>query len=248
MSRVPKAATAPEATPNLPVAPAATGALANLDLSKAFSADPSTQRSQWLPNLKIAYPIEVGKRGVSGEHIYKMGLSDGNTFELVPAPFLVVALANRNAARRTVEGEKGKVYEMAFGECMGMGNSQAKYHQMAKDAVDDPSVHLGVRWLVAVFRADGSVALANVDAFDASKEYFGVPLTQAVFNQKRGVEFKCMEHSGNLTASKHDKSRMYLDPRKHTQWAAVELTQDRLSAILGAWDANKDKIESWLKS
>lgn len=248
MSRVPKAATAPETTDNTALAPAASGALANLDLSKAFSADPSTQRSQWLPNLKIAYPIEVGKRGVTGEHIYKMGLSDGNVFELVQPPFLVVALANRNAARRTVEGEKGKAYDMAFGECMGLGTSQTKYHQMAKDAASDDSIHLGVRWLVAVFKADGSVALANVDAFDASRDYFGIPLGQAIFSEKRGVMFKCLEHSGNLTASKHDKSRMYLDPRKHVQWTAVELTQDNLNAILGAWGTNKDKIESWLKS
>lgn len=210
----------------------------------AMAADNPQQG--FLPSLKLVYPIECG-REIPVKFAYHFGVSDGEGFDPLLQPFSIVALASRNATRRSVEQPDGSItYERAYGAWKGQAATAARYAEMLAAAnAGDKSMLVGASYLVAVLTRDG-VAICQCDAFKALSSYVGKVLYQANIEAGLRADIEIIDHSPNLVDNKAG-DRQYLSAKKFRQFKIEPLTDQQRADIDAAVADAIDEIAGWVR-
>ena len=225
-------------------------ALAAFSAANLFQVEAPKETGNLLPQVKIPYPIEVKPGKAFGmADVYCAGLFDGQKFQQIKAPYVVTVIAGREASRKlkvvtTADGKQEKEYDRAY-KSMGAGydKSAAVFEQHAAD----PAAEKGLSFIVGIIDADGRVSVAELPAFKVLKDYWNRALHQARIANGLGLRVKVQNHGDNVTVSKNDPTKAYLDPKKFTQHEIVELDQGQLASLAAVLDASKDKFEAWCR-
>lgn len=238
----------PAAEETAPVAPVA-NALAGFSAMNLFNVEAPKQMSNLLPQVKIPYPVEVKPgKPFTMANVFRVGLFDGSKFDTVAAPYTMTVIAARDASRKLVQKNVGgkieNEYERAY-KSMGTGfdASAAVYEQHCID----PMAERGISFIVGIIDAAGKAVIAELPAFKVLKDYWNRPLHQARAQNNLGLKVTVEDHSANLTTSKNDPNKAYLDPKRFTQHEVIELTPEQAECIAAVLSASKDKFEAWAK-
>lgn len=212
--------------------------------SGSMAADSPNQG--FLPSLKLVYPIECG-REIPAKFAYHLGISDGEGFDPLLKPFSLVALASRNATRRSIEQPDGSTtYERAYAAWKGQASSATRYAEMLAAAhAGDKSMLVGASYLVAVISTDG-VCIAQCDAFKALASYIGKVLYQANIEAGLRADIEIIDHSPNLVDNKAG-DRQYLGSKKFRQFKIEPLTDQQRADIDAAVADALDEIAGWVR-
>lgn len=220
-------------------------ALTLLGSNELMSASAPPDTGNLLPQLKLVYPIDMQNEPAmfKGEHIFKLGIYDGNSFKTLTAPFILAAIASRNAARILSTGDDGgQHYERSYASIAGKGASAVRYAEMAKSGAE-----IGATFVVAVIQGE-QIAICEFPTFKTSHSYWGRPLSTTNLKQKIGMYVEIGDHQSNLTTGKSGFS--YTDPKKFKQWKQVRLTDIQVQNIantLGIEDTLK-RFNAWIEA
>ena len=218
-----------------------------------LSGSTNVTLEEFLPRLKVVYPIEVDPaKGILPKHGYQTMIQAGESYIEVPDNTHIMGITGRPCAKsNTVEiggvkvkyDEKneehkkiGAKFEMVYGPLKGQTPSK-KY----EDALKDPLFERGISWLVAVFLADGCM-VAELNGFKSMSTYWSRPLLQGCLDNRQTVLLKQSNHCYNLKSGKN-----YLDPKKFNQYEICQLTSEQGALLAGAIEASQPKIDGWLK-
>lgn len=222
-----------------------TSALTLVQSSSLFNiAAPRAENSEDLmPQFKVLYPIEVkpGAPFVIADS-YHAGLYDGKQFVKLQAPYVISVIAAREGTRKLMVGSEGKEYERGF-KAMGEGKASDAIYQQH---LTDPAAEKGNVYVIAILRGN-DVAICELPAFKTARDYWGNPLFQARVQNRHGLRVDITDHTPNLTVSKKDSQKAYLDPKKFKQHSIVELNDGQVHAVAAALQANRSKFDAWLK-
>lgn len=208
---------------------------------------------EFLPRLKVVYPIEVDPtKGILPKHGYQTMIQAGETYIEVPDNTHIVGIAARDCAKsNTVEIGGVKVrYDEKNEEHKKIGAKFTMVYGPLKDqapspdyvaAIKDPLFDRGVSWLCAVFLADGCMVV-ELNGFKSMSTYWSRPLLQGCLDRRQTMLLKASNHCYNLRSGKN-----YLDPKKFNQYEICSLTPEQATLLAGAIEANQPKIDDWLK-
>ena len=252
----PKAAATPAGTePEKQMAPTPGGGMVRVtsllpqhDLNEEVEAADS---GSFLPLLKLVYPIEIRPSGpYKQNHAYAVGLTNSETFEELEAGYILSVLDSRNASREERETEEGgKEYIRAFQEITRGDKAFSKTHEAYVDQhkramLKEEGFLAGVSVVLAVLRADGSVAIAEMNLFKTQRAYWQKHLLQTSVLRGVGMQVKIKNHFDNVIES--GGGLAYPGPKKFNQFDFVQLEQEQVAAVGTALEEVGEAYLQWL--
>lgn len=216
----------------------------------------SADSGAFFPQLKLVFPIEIRPDGPFKQNdSYVVGLSNGESFEALEAGYILSVLDSRNASReeRPVIGENGKpagkeyirAYQAIQRGGKTYGKSDAVYaeqHAAAMQKTD--GMYAGISAVVAVVKADGSVAIAEMPLFKTQRSYWQRHLMQTSVLRGVGIQVDIDTHFDNVVTS--GSGNAYPSPKKFTQFDLVQLEKEQIAAIGAALEEVGDAYLQWI--
>ena len=207
-----------------------------------------------LPTLKLVFPIEVSgtKECIFGtEHIRKMVISDGKSASLLKAPYTLLTVAIRNAARVEVRDGKEITYDRAFDKIFFGGNTyqnSLKEFEIMQEAGKEQGVQMGLSSVVAIITTEG-VVIAEFPLFKTVHGYWYNPVVQSLLDGgakiQIGHKINITDHSENFVTSQNGFA--YPSKSKFRQLERIELPEEDIVAVFSALKENESKFISWLE-
>jgi len=245
-------ATAEETPQSTALTSVASSFLPQHDLSTEVE---SADTGMFFPQLKLVYPIEIRPQGPFKQNdAYVVGLSDGEAFEPLEEGYILSILDSRNVSREeraTMEGGKatGKEYIRAYqGITRGatsFARSNAAYiEQHKRAALKEEGFFTGVSMVLAIIRADGHVAIGEMNLFKTQRPYWQKHLMQTAVIRSVGMQVKIASHFCNVIES--GSGNAYPGPKKFNQFDFVSLEPDQIRDIGIALEAAGECYLQWL--
>ena len=208
----------------------ASSALAAFSGIKLFDIPAPQATTDLFPAVKIPYPIEMSEK-FPDTSIFQIGLFDGNAFAPVANGSVLTVIAAREASRKLTTNEKGeKNYERAY-KPMGAGFDGSA--PLFEQHLHDPQAERGVSYVIAIVTGE-TVALAEIPAFKVMRDFWGLPLHQALVSNGMGATLKNTKVTACQTPSKKNPTMKYLDPKKFNNPAYIvagPLTPEQLKLV-----------------
>jgi|SRR3972149_429018 len=211
-------------------------------LSVLHSADILKRETSYLPRFSIFYPIQNSSGEGKPWHAYLgSGIEEENQF--LSIPYFLTMLGVRNAVRTKKAEEMGYVRSFADPKSV---QGKARLEEIQKSETKE----VGYVVLLAVLipettTQEEAVCIATCELYKTHTAYWSDCFASSELRDRKLAKINLANHSKNLVKSK--SGMKYLSKFEPVaDWEVKEIEKKELEAVLGAIQASKEKIESFI--